>query len=380
ISFQYFFDYASRMSTLTRVVLAMGALGAVLSFIVPSSRLVEDRKRLWRDGSYICGNEGTPCRGRFEGLNTSQGKGRVGVSMMVRARDLRREQQRRVKEDEARKTKPFIGVKAMKREKRERRARFRAANATSGRRLLDLQKDNTAFFIGFLGKERAGRAQGLAAVEKFLKQATELRVGQYFREGAHIKLVDAGDSPMSELAGKCDKKLALLRRCDLLVHVVRCFDLKTQAPGEGRYTEDDDLKGEDGEVGGKEEDCGLQATPVEDMKAIRAEMAYTDLQFIEERARFNSTRHFWKDRSRAYNEMGALRRIGPALEAVYVKGGILQPAGDCFEASCLKDGKNGTFPRSRQRESIREIGFLTPKSMLYVASLPLEGTDQWEAR
>ena len=71
----------------------------------------------------------------------------------------------------------ILSEKARRREKRERRAYFRERYACSGRRLIKLQQeDPDAFYIGFVGTNRAGRAQALVAVETYLKRATELKV------------------------------------------------------------------------------------------------------------------------------------------------------------------------------------------------------------
>lgn len=118
---------------------------------------------------------------------------------------------------------------------------------------------------------------------------------------------------LSDMSGKDEHKLSLLRRCDLLVHTVRCFDLfepkpytprtrgaKAGVDGEGgNEREADDATrisllsnlgggvnpgGGDGEeLEGIVVDWPLSPTPLEDIKGTRAEMAYADLQFIEER-------------------------------------------------------------------------------------------------
>lgn len=71
----------------------------------------------------------------------------------------------------------ILSEKAQRRAKRERRAYFRERYACSGRRLIRLQQeDPDSFYIGFVGTNRAGRAQALVAVEAYLKRATELKV------------------------------------------------------------------------------------------------------------------------------------------------------------------------------------------------------------
>lgn len=94
--------------------------------------------------------------------------------MMARASSLRAEQKRRVKNAGA----PVILTAKQKRQaSRDRRAYYREKYACSGSRLVKLQKeDDECFYIGFVGENRAGRAQALKAVEAFLKRATELKV------------------------------------------------------------------------------------------------------------------------------------------------------------------------------------------------------------
>lgn len=126
------------------------------------------------------------------------------------------------------------------------------------------------------------------------------QVAKYYNDGANIKLVDAGNLRLSEMIGKDEKKLSLLRRCDLLVHVVRCFDLypppkpytpkETASIAEAVRTAKRAVRGiQDSEKTEVEEekdesvDWPLSPTPLEDIKSLRADMAYADLHFIEER-------------------------------------------------------------------------------------------------
>lgn len=120
---------------------------------------------------------------------------------------------------------------------------------------------------------------------------------------------------LSDMKRKDERKLGLLRRCDLLVHTVRCFDLFEPKPYKPRRGETKaEAGGEDGDEGEAEEaarislmlnlgggvkvkpggedgeevveesiDWPLSPTPLEDVRRTRAEMAYADLQFIEER-------------------------------------------------------------------------------------------------
>lgn len=98
---------------------------------------------------------------------------RHGVVMMARASSLRTDQMRRAKN-----AAPVImSGKEKKKAKHDRRMRNREKFASSGRRLIKLnQEDESSFYIGFVGMNRAGRAQALRSVESFLKKATELKV------------------------------------------------------------------------------------------------------------------------------------------------------------------------------------------------------------
>eukprot|EP00903_Cladosiphon_okamuranus_P018058 g16619.t1 len=306
----------------------------------------------------------------------------------------------------------IVSEKAQRRAKRERRAYFRERYACSGRRLIKLQQeDPDSFYIGFVGTNRAGRAQALVAVEAYLKRATELKVAKHNKGDANIKLVDAGNMRLSDMRRKDERKLGLLRRCDLLVHTVRCFDLfepkpdkprraqaKAGVDGEGGDGADDEGEreaenaartvlllsnlgggvepgGRDGEEVEESIDWPLSPTPLEDVRRTRADMAYADLQFIEERHKTNHTKWFWRNRSRALNEKTAISLVVPVLEDAYAVGGELKPVGLGFRESCLSDvpGRNGTtLSRSKRRAAIEEIGLLTPKPVVYVANVPEE--------
>ncbi|CAN0258664.1 unnamed protein product [Ectocarpus sp. 6 AP-2014] len=296
----------------------------------------------------------------------------------------------------------ILSEKAKRKAKRERRAYFRERYACSGRRLIKLQQeDPDSLYIGFVGTNGAGRAQALGAVEAYLKRATEFKVAKHHKGNAKIKLVDAGNMCLSEMKGKGERKLSLLRHCDLLVHVVRCFDLfepKPFKPWRGAGREEEDRPGDevdeapatqllsnlgggvkqgggDGEEVEEEIDWPLSPTPLEDIKETRAEMAYADLQFIEERHKTNHTKWFWRNRNRALNEKAAIALVTPLLEDAYASGGVLEPVGTGFRNSCLRDepGENGTtLYRSKRRAAIEEIGFLTPKPVVYVANVPSE--------
>lgn len=128
---------------------------------------------------------------------------------------------------------------------------------------------------------------------------TLLQVAKYYKGDANIKLVDAGNLRMSEMAGKSEHKLGLLRRCDLLVQVVRCFDLYAPKVSASRVSHEDESSdaaeedvlgvsmylgaGQGEGVDESEIDWPLAPTPLEDIRNARADMAYADLQFIEER-------------------------------------------------------------------------------------------------
>lgn len=118
-----------------------------------------------------------------------------------------------------------------------------------------------------------------------------MKVGYYYKD-ANIKLVDAGSLRISDMAGKDERKLGLLRRCDMLVHVVRCFELHKPkvSTREGGYNMEDGVNEKEqsvDEVDNDEEeiDWPVSATPLEDVKSTIGDMAYADLQFIQERHR-----------------------------------------------------------------------------------------------
>lgn len=95
------------------------------------------------------------------------------VVMMARASNLRAEQKRRANAAEP----VILSAKQKRQASRDRREFFREKFARSGRRLIKLQQeDEDSFYVGFVGTNRAGRAQALKAVETFLKRATELKV------------------------------------------------------------------------------------------------------------------------------------------------------------------------------------------------------------
>ena len=125
------------------------------------------------------------------------------------------------------------------------------------------------------------------------------QVAKYYKEDATIKLVDAGSRRLPEMIRTDEHKLSLLRRCDLLVHVVRCFDLEAPEPrapegaiaiAEAVPAAKRALRGvqgieevEETEGGGDDVEWPLSPTPLEDIKSARTDMAYADLHFIEER-------------------------------------------------------------------------------------------------
>lgn len=134
------------------------------------------------------------------------------------------------------------------------------------------------------------------------------KVAKYYKGNADVKLLDVGNLRISEMAGNNEHKLGLLRRCDLLVHVVRCFDLHKPKPytprgvdvtRDGGTLNDDQRQDEEVEasktssnLGGIAREIGeddiewpLSPTPLEDVKSARGDMAVADLRFIEERQR-----------------------------------------------------------------------------------------------
>lgn len=179
---------------------------------------------------------------------------------------------------------------------------------------------------------------------------------------ADIRLIDAGRVPLEDMPAQHPQRFAELRRCNLLVHVVRCFAAPPPSPpsdansadgGSGDDAEADDLLSSRAAAAASALPQRLQArltaqrqeaaaaavsindaadtaqeaatetllppTPVEDAKSVRASMAFADLAIIEERRRVNSTASFWQVRARAINEMAALRKLEPALTRLYIK-------------------------------------------------------------
>lgn len=102
--------------------------------------------------------------------------GRVGgVVMMARANRQKTVEQRQKRLDKN--AAPVVlSAKARRQANRARRAYYREKFACSGHRLIKLQEeDDSSFYIGFVGTNRAGRAQALKSVEVFLKKATEMK-------------------------------------------------------------------------------------------------------------------------------------------------------------------------------------------------------------
>lgn len=131
----------------------------------------------------------------------------------------------------------------------------------------------------------------------FICPRLHIKVAKYYQKDANIKLVDAGNVRMSEMPGNDERKLGLLRHCDLLVHVARCFDLYAPKPYTAWGVTDDDVgdtteqetraraKEEEEKEEEKVIDWPLSATPLADVKSARADMASVDLHFIQERHR-----------------------------------------------------------------------------------------------
>lgn len=95
--------------------------------------------------------------------------------MMARANRQKAVEQRQKKL--AKNAAPVVlSAKARRQANRARRAYYREKFACSGHRLIKLQEeDDSSFYIGFVGTNRAGRAQALKSVEAFLKKATEMK-------------------------------------------------------------------------------------------------------------------------------------------------------------------------------------------------------------
>ena len=107
---------------------------------------------------------------------TGHGRRFGGVVMMARANRQKAVEQRQERLNKS--AAPVVlSAKARRQANRARRAYYREKFACSGHRLIKLQEeDDSSFYIGFVGTNRAGRAQALKSVEAFLKKATEMKV------------------------------------------------------------------------------------------------------------------------------------------------------------------------------------------------------------
>lgn len=95
-----------------------------------------------------------------------------------------------------------LSAKARRQANRARRAYYREKFACSGHRLIKLQEeDDSSFYIGFVGTNRAGRAQALKSVEVFLKKATEMkaRAPQNFPKCTRIIVIDTYQVAVQEI-------------------------------------------------------------------------------------------------------------------------------------------------------------------------------------
>lgn len=74
--------------------------------------------------------------------------------------------------------------------------------------------------------------------------------------------------------------------------------------------------------------------------------------------RSNHTKHFWRNRQRAHNELKALKLIEPELESIYAVGGVLEPVGVGFSRGCLQDerSENGTTASKYFMRAAVEVG------------------------
>jgi hypothetical protein len=145
------------------------------------------------------------------------------------------------------------------------------------------------------------------------------------------------------------RRFAQLRRCDLLIHVVRCFDAPPIVWDVEAAAADADTAGDNSTAAAfvpkikpissvplqsssnaaaavvmsnsssSNSSELLPPTPISDILQVRAAMAYADLHIIDERHKMNTTKTFWRVRARAINEIVALGKLEPALVRLYLK-------------------------------------------------------------
>jgi hypothetical protein len=150
------------------------------------------------------------------------------------------------------------------------------------------------------------------------------------------------------------RRFAQLRRCDLLIHVVRCFDAPpivweaeaaaadadtaadnstsfvpkikpiSSVPLQSSSTAAATASSSSNSANNSSSSSNstaelLPPTPISDILQVRAAMAYADLHIIDERHKMNTTKTFWRVRARAINEIVALGKLEPALVRLYLK-------------------------------------------------------------
>jgi hypothetical protein len=179
---------------------------------------------------------------------------------------------------------------------------------------------------------------------------------------ADIRLIDAGRVSLEEMPKKEPRRFAQLRRCDLLIHVVRCFDAPPIVwDAEAAAAADADTAGDNSTaaafvpkikpitsvplqssstaaaaaavISSSANSSSssnstaelLPSTPIADILQVRAAMAYADLHIIDERHKMNTTKTFWRVKARAINEIVALGKLEPALVRLYLKVSTCRP-------------------------------------------------------
>jgi hypothetical protein len=310
-----------------------------------------------------------------------QQRGQPSLVGSSRASQLRQMQKSRVKRGGGGGSSALLAAKPRKKRKR----RGGDINRTSGYYLRNMNMQDKSFYLGVIGHHNLGR-QVSNILEVELKKRMQLKIGLRYAQ-PDLRVVDFGSMPLDELADSRTRRkgFAMLRKCQLLVHVVGCspaaarFSRSAEEPLEGEVEADgrDDAKEEEEEEGlGGTERLGENAewSAVESIRNQRAEMAYADLCIVEERKGLQNTKSFWSDRAKAFNEMGTCKRLEKQLTRIYEKGGLLKPAGPEFSASILADNAEKGIFMSRKRDSIRHLGFTLCKRVVYCATtVPLEG-------
>ncbi|CAM9783044.1 unnamed protein product [Chrysoparadoxa australica] len=205
------------------------------------------------------------------------------TALHARAKELREAAKSRVKSDTPR--------KLTKAQKRARKAYFRDRYASSGLRLPGLQADR-AFYIGVVGKSGANTGAAAEAIQEALRRKCSLKVGEPHETSvrADVRVVDCGEKEgkpgLADMPLMNPTRFAQLRRCNMLVHVVRCFHTDEAEPDGPVHLDDLEYLPEAAPpeasqasgTGATELVQVPEATPEADIKHIRAEMAYADLE------------------------------------------------------------------------------------------------------